>query len=96
MRDSKGRDPKAHYDAWIAWRKWTVEHFPEMCPCKIGCEPKLEFKRTTCCVGVSCGMRIKPEYVDQHREECKVCSRPDTGPIPYLPPVGVPVVAKQK
>lgn len=93
--DSKGRTPKQRHDAWIKWRKRIVdENFPDMCSCLIGTGARI--KRTKCCQLVSCGMRIKNDHVDQHLKECKVCSRPDLGPVSGMWPVGSPVELKEK
>lgn len=61
----------------ILERKRIVdENFPDMCSCRIGVAPKDEFKRTECCKQMSCGMRVKNAYVDEHNRICKVCSVP--------------------
>ncbi len=57
------------------WRKKIVdENFPDMCSCRIGVTPKNEFKRMECCKSMSCGMRIKNDYVDDHILTCKGCA----------------------
>ena len=71
----KRRSPRERHEAWLAWRKKTVEeNFPDVCTCYIGKPFAKQGSCKNCQMCPGCEQHIKNEHWAAHEQSCRALS----------------------